>query len=349
MYPFYVPPELYEALGLPSTTPPRAGRPPQPQVMSPPPPAPQLPPQSGWRARLPDLAMAAAAVAQRLAQPRRLGETGMMAATQALVQGYNALAQADWMRHAQQMAQRQRQLEEAKTLADIERTRSETKKTLEEAGVVKPKVEIDRMRAEAYDRRVQALEKQVDGQLRLKGKELELEARKFAAQAAARQQELKLKERQVAAMEENTRSLAASRAAQTDIDLARLKLDQAKVELDRKRTEAYLLTAQAKVLEAAAGNVPPEKLRADLYKLGYQYLPPGASDEEREQMIRHADRFLDAYEKRQQAPAQQAPAQQEQPRAWRIQPTSPDYVDAVQTSDGKVYQRRRDGQWFRTK
>jgi len=392
MYPFYIPPEWYAVLGpaalnvplplpkkdkekeeeassVPSpedvywtgvppiavtTTPP-------PESIPPPPPYIDRPavklakPPSRLKAMLPDLAMAAAAVAQRLAQPRQVGESGMMAATQALVQGYNTLAQLQWMRYAQQMAQRQQQLQELKTLADIERTRAETGKTIEEAKAVRPTVEAKMKTAEAKERQVQVEEKlaevrakEVEGKLALGEKQLAVEAVKVANQAAAKQKELELEAKRVEALRDNVNSLVKSRAAQADIDRAKLKLQQAELGLKEKQTEAYLLKAQAEVLRAASGGVHPEKLRADLYKMAYEYLPPEASKKELLERLKFADMLADTYTKRQQSP-QPVPSAPSEKGARLVQPSSSEYVRAIETSDGEVYELRRDGQWFRTR
>jgi len=395
MYPFYIPPEWYEALGpaavavpLPppkkskkkevapppntpspedvywtgvppvavTTAPPLARIPPPPAVIAPPRPEEAKPP-SRLKAMLPDLAMAAATVAQRMAQPRQVGESGMMAATQALVQGYNTLAQLQWMRYAQQMAQRQQQLQELKTLADIGRTQAETRKTHQEAEAVMPKVEIERMKAQSTvkqadvaEGRLKVYEKQVEGQLQLKGKELEIEETKVANQAAAKQQELALKEREVAAMEKNIESLVRDRASRAEIDKAKLKLEQARVELDRIRTDAYVLTAQAKVLEAASGGVPPEKLRANLYGKILDHLPPEASKKDVVEFVRIADMLVDTYARSQKGQSAQPVASPPSEKGARlVQPSSGEYVRAIETSNGEVYELRRDGQWFRTR
>jgi hypothetical protein len=396
MYPFYIPPELYEALGpvvvpLPhpkkgkKTSPPpntpfpedvywagAAGPPPAataplplpaattpppvatapPQTASAPPPA---KPPSRLKAMLPDLAMAAAAVAQRMAQPRQVGESDMMAATQALVQGYNTLAQLQWMRYAQQMAQRQQQLQELKTLADIARTRAETEKTIEEAKAVRPTTEAKLKTAEAREKEAQAREKlaeirakEVEVKLQLGEKQLALEAAKAANQAAAKQDELKLEAERVKALRDEVDSLVRSRAAQTEINKARLKLDQAELELKRKQAEAYMLTAQAKVLEAASGGVHPEKLRADLYKLAYESAFPDESEKERMSRLRIADMYVDAYAKKQQGP-QPVASPPSGKGARLVQPSSDEYIRAIETSNGEVYELRRDGQWFRTR
>jgi hypothetical protein len=394
MYPFYIPPQWYAVLGpaalnvplpppkkdkekeeeAPSVPSPEdvywTGVPPvavtttpPPESIPPPPPYIDRPavklakPPSRLRAMLPDLAMAAAAIAQRLAQPRQVGESGMMAATQALVQGYNTLAQLQLMRYAQQMAQRQQQLQELKTLADIGRTQAETEKTIEEAKAVRPTVEA-RMKtaeargleAEAAMTRAKAYAQQVEGQLQLKGKELELEAAKIANQAAAKQKELELEVERVKALRDNVNSLIQSRADQTKINRAKLELERAELELKRKHTDAYVLEAQSKVLQAATGNVPPEKLRADLYKLIFQYMAPGESEKEAMQKLRIADMYVDVYTKRQQGQqAQPAASPPSEKGARLVQPSSSEYVRAIETSNGEVYELRRDGQWFRTR
>jgi len=388
MYPFYIPPELYEAFGSPAVVPfphPRkdrktspppntpfpedvywAGAPPVvaplpfPAATAPPPTAsapPPAKPPSRLKAMLPDLAMAAAAVAQRMAQPRQLGESDMMAATQALVQGYNTLAQLQWMRYAQQMAQRQQQLQELKTLADIGRTRAETEKTIEEAKAVRPTVEAKMKTAEARQKEAEAAEvrakayaQQVEGQLQLKGKELEIEETKVANQAAAKLRELALKEREVAAMEENIKSLVRERASRAEIDKAKLKLEQARVELDRIRTDAYMLTAQAKILEAASGGVPPEKLRANLYGKILDLLPPEASKKDVVEYVRIVDMLVDTYARSQKGQSAQPVASPPNEKGARlVQPSSGEYIRAIETSNGEVYELRRDGQWFRTR
>ena len=296
---------------------------------------------------LPDLAMAAATVAQRMAQPRQVGESGMMAATQALVQGYNTLAQLQWMRYAQQMAQRQQQLQELKTLADIERTRAETgrtqaeaRKTHEEADVVKTKVEIDRRRAETF-------EKQVEGNLQLGRDELALKARKLDEEIreAEKKRELEerklgLEERRVGTMERDVASQEAYRKAQVGIQAERVKLE-------RRRLDILEKSLQLKVLEAAKEGKSPKELEAELIREVFRNFPPDVTEEEFSRAIGLARRAARIYE--QSEYGQAASSAPSGKSARLIQPSSPEYVRAVETSDGKVYEMRSDGQWFRTR
>jgi len=377
MYPFYIPPEWYEALGSPAVVvpfphprrgkktspppntpfpedvywvgappvaaplpPPAAAAPPPPPTASASPRPPESKPPSRLRAMLPDLAMAAATVAQRMAQPRQVGESGMMAATQALVQGYNTLAQLQWMRYAQQMAQRQQQLQELKTLADIERTRAETgrtqaeaRKTHEEADVVKTKVEIDRRRAETF-------EKQVEGNLQLGRDELALKARKLDEEIREAEKKRELEERRVGITERDVASQEAYRKAQVGLQAERVKLE-------RRRLDILEKSLQLKVLEAAKEGKSPKELEAELIREVFRNFPPDVTEEEFSRAIGLARRAARIYE--QSEYGQAASSAPSGKSARLIQPSSPEYVRAVETSDGKVYEMRSDGQWFRTR
>jgi len=390
MYPFYIPPELYEALGpaavavpLPppkkdkkeeEKTPPSpedvywTGVPPVAVTTTPPPESipsppsymdrPAVPlgkPPSRLKAMLPDLAMAAAAVAQRLAQPRQVGESGMMAATQALVHGYNTLAQLQWMRYAQQMAQRQQQLQELKTLSEIGRTRAETEKTVEEAKAVRPRTEAALKTAEAREKQAEAAAKMVEvrmqeaaGKLQLGEKELALETAKLAQQIAHQRKQLELEAERVKALQKNVDSLVKSRANQDAINRAKLELERAELGLKQKKTDAELLEMQYKVLQAAMGNVPPDKLRADMYKTIIQNMPPGASEEDVANAVRNVELLMKIYTERQKGvqPVASSPSEK---GARLVQPSGPEYTRAIETSNGEVYELRRDGQWFRTR
>jgi hypothetical protein len=306
---------------------------------------------------LPDLAMAAAAVAQRMAQPRQVGESDMMAATQALVQGYNTLAQLQWMRYAQQMAQRQQQLQELKTLADIarikediERTKAETgriqaetRKTHEEADVVKTKVEIDK-------RRVEAFEKQIEGNLQLGRDELALKARKLEEEVKEDERnwilenrKLDLEARRVGAVERDVASQEAYRKSQVGLQAKRL-------ELEKQRNAILEKKLQIEVLNAAREGKSPKELEAELIKEVFRNAPPEADEEYFLWGIRLARRAVRAYAMSEYGQSAQPVAKPPSERGARlVQPSSDEYIRAIETSNGEVYELRRDGQWFRTR
>jgi hypothetical protein len=387
MYPFYIPPELYEALGpaavvvpLPhprkskrtSPTPntpfpediywsgappaplPAAAAPPPPPTASAPPPAVIAPPRPGeakppsrLRAMLPDLAVAAAAVAQRLAQPRQVGESGMMAATQALVHGYNTLAQLQWMRYAQQMAQRQQQLQEMKTLADIARTQEEARKTQaearkihEEADVVKPKFEIDK-------RRVEAFEKQVEGNLQLGRDRLALEIDKLAEQVSVEQEKLRQRDRELDLEEKRVGIMGRDVASQEAYRKAQVGLQAKRLELERQRNAILEKRLQLEVLKAAKEGKSPKELEADLIKEAFRNMPPEADEKDFLWVLYLARRAAAAYARSEYGQPVSSPPNEKGARL--VQPSSSEYVRAIETSNGEVYELRRDGQWFRTR
>jgi hypothetical protein len=384
MYPFYIPPEWYAVLGpaalnvplpppkkdkekeeeassVPSpedvywtgvppvavtTTPPPKSIPPPPPYIDRP--AVQLAkPPSRLKAMLPDLAMAAAAVAQRLAQPRQVGESGMMAATQALVQGYNTLAQLQWMRYAQQMAQRQQQLQELKTLADIARTQEEAKKTQaearkihEEADVVKAKVGLD-------ERRVRAFEKQIEGNLQLGRDRLALEADRLAEQVSVDQEKLRQRDRELDLEEKRVGIMERDVASQEDYRKDQVRLQAKRLELERQRNAILERRLQLEVLKAAKEGKSPKELEADLIKEVVRNLPPDADEKDFLWGVSLARRAARIYA--QSEYGQPVPSAPSEKGARLVQPSSSEYIRAIETSNGEVYELRRDGQWFRTR
>jgi hypothetical protein len=60
--------------------------------------------------------------------------------------------------------------------------------------------------------------------------------------------------------------------------------------------------------------------------------------------------LVDAYVRSQKGQLAQPVAKPPSERGARlVQPSSDEYIRAIETSNGEVYELRRDGQWFRTR
>jgi len=335
-YPFFLPPEFYAALGgaMPqrrqSTLP----------IGVPPAQAEKRERESVWQRfkrgiTSPEAAMVAASIGQRLAQPRQLGETGLMAATQALVQGYNTLAAAQWNKYLQQLEEQRRKMEEAKTRADIERTTAE-------AARARAQVEDIPRRTALQERRIAGEEKYRERQLALQEQRLKLEAGRAERLLQLDAERLRIERDKLARQIEKDRQDLALEQRKLDAlikaNADRAEIDRQRLEVERRKFDLMWAEMQHKLAEAKENDTPANKLYRDLLKSAMQY---SLTKEDLDEKVQMVDQLVDRYEK-----YVEGSGQQQQPQGYeRIQP-EPGYDEAIRAPDGTVY-LRKGNQWFK--
>jgi hypothetical protein len=104
---------------------------------------------------------------------------------------------------------------------------------------------------------------------------------------------------------------------------------------------------QLEVLKAAKEGKSPKELEADLIKEIFRNMPPEADEKDFLWGLYLARRAAAAYARSEYGQPVSSPPDEKGARL--VQPSSREYVRAIETSNGEVYELRRDGQWFRTR